>query len=91
MSDHRTIGQQVAGMEQMDKLTTLCKRRGFVFANSEIYSGLAGFWDYGPLGVELKRNIERFWWDFMVRRRDDVAGLVPRKVVEYVRERGLYR
>ena len=70
-----TLGEQVAGMEMMDKLTTLCKRRGFVFANSEIYSGLSGFWDYGPLGVELKRNIETFWWDFMVRRRDDVASL----------------
>jgi glycyl-tRNA synthetase len=70
-----TLGEQVAGMEQMDKLVTLCKRRGFVFANSEIYSGLAGFWDYGPLGCELKRNIEAFWWDFMVRWRDDVAGL----------------
>jgi len=70
-----TLGEQVAGMEQMDKLVTLCKRRGFVFANSEIYSGLAGFWDYGPLGCELKRNIEAFWWDFMVRQRDDVAGL----------------
>jgi glycyl-tRNA synthetase len=75
MSASRTIGQQVAGMELMDKLTTLCKRRGFVFANSEVYTGLAGFWDYGPLGVELKRNIERFWWDFMVRRRDNVVGL----------------
>ncbi|MBN2081328.1 glycine--tRNA ligase [bacterium] len=62
-------------MEQMDKLVTLCKRRGFVFQNSEVYSGLAGFWDYGPLGVELKRNIERFWWNYMVRRRDNVAGL----------------
>jgi len=70
-----TIGEQVSGLELMDKLTTLCKRRGLVFPNSEVYSGLAGFWDYGPLGVELKRNIERAWWDCMVRRRDDVAGL----------------
>jgi glycyl-tRNA synthetase len=75
MSTSKTIGQQVAGMDLMNKLTTLCKRRGFVFANSEVYTGLAGFWDYGPLGVELKRNIERFWWDFMVRRRDNVVGL----------------
>ena len=70
-----TLGEQVSGMEQMDKLVTLCKRRGFVFANAEVYSGLSGFWDYGPLGVELKRNIERFWWDYMVRRRDNVVGL----------------
>ncbi len=70
-----THGQQVSSMELMDKLVTLCKRRGFVFANSEVYSGLSGFWDYGPLGVEMKKNLERFWWDFMVRRRDNVVGL----------------
>lgn len=70
-----TLGEQVSGMEHMNKLVTLCKRRGFVFANAEVYSGLSGFWDYGPLGVELKRNIERFWWDYMVRRRDNVVGL----------------
>lgn len=70
-----TLGQQVSSMQLMDKLVTLCKRRGFVFPNSEPYSGLSGFWDYGPYGVDLKRNIERFWWDFMVRRRDNVAGL----------------
>ena len=70
-----TLGQQVASMELMDKLVTLCKRRGFVFPNSEVYSGMAGFWDYGPLGIELKRNIEKLWWEFMVRRRDNVAGL----------------
>ena len=70
-----TIGQQVAGMQLMEKLVTLCKRRGFLFQSSEVYSGLAGFWDYGPLGVELKRNIETFWWDYMVRRRDNVVGL----------------
>jgi glycyl-tRNA synthetase len=62
-------------MDPMDKLAGLCKRRGFVFPSSEIYSGLAGFWDYGPLGVELARNIETFWWDYMVRRRDNVVGL----------------
>ncbi len=62
-------------MQLMDKLTGLCKRRGFVFPNADIYSGLAGFWDYGPLGVELARNIEAFWWDYMVRRRDNVVGL----------------
>jgi len=70
-----THGEQIAGMQLMDKLVTLCKRRGFVFPSSEVYSGLAGFWDYGPLGVELKRNIERFWWNDIVRRRDSVVGL----------------
>ncbi|MCC7479870.1 glycine--tRNA ligase [bacterium] len=62
-------------MELMDKLVGLCKRRGFVFQNSEPYSGLSGFFDYGPLGVELNRNIEKFWWDYMVRLRENVVGL----------------
>ena len=46
----------------MDKLVSLCKRRGFIFPSSEIYGGINGFWDYGPLGVELKRNIKDAWW-----------------------------
>jgi glycyl-tRNA synthetase len=70
-----TLGEQVSGLDLMDKLASLCKRRGFVFPNSEIYSGLSGFWDFGPLGVALKRNLERFWWDYMVRRRDNIVGL----------------
>ena len=52
-------------------LNSLCKRRGFVFQSSEIYGGLAGTWDYGPLGVELKDNIKRQWWRSMVQSRDD--------------------
>src|SRR5436190_11749457 len=51
----------------MEKLVSLCKRRGFIFQSSEIYGGLNGFWDYGPLGVELKRNIKEAWWQDMVR------------------------
>ena len=70
-----TLGEQVSGMELMDKLVSLCKRRGFVFANAEPYTGMSGFWDYGPLGVELKRNIASFWWNYMVRSRDNVVGL----------------
>ena len=50
----------------MEKLTALCKRRGFIFPGSEIYGGLGGFWDYGPLGVELKRNVKDLWWRAMV-------------------------
>jgi glycyl-tRNA synthetase len=61
--------------ELMDKLTALCKRRGFIFQSSEIYGGIGGFWDYGPLGVELKRNLKEAWWQDVVRRRDDVVGL----------------
>ena len=59
----------------MDLIVSLAKRRGFVFPSSEIYGGMAGFWDYGPLGVELKRNIEAAWWRQMVTLRDDVVGL----------------
>jgi len=59
----------------MEKLVALCKRRGFIFPGSEIYSGLAGTWDYGPLGVELKNNIKKEWWRAMVQLREDVVGI----------------
>src|SRR5579864_4566530 len=59
----------------MDKLVALAKRRGFIFGSSEIYGGLSGFWDYGPLGVELKNNIRRLWWRSIVQLRDNVVGL----------------
>jgi glycyl-tRNA synthetase len=59
----------------MEKIVSLCKRRGFIFQSSEIYGGLNGVWDYGPLGVELKRNLKDYWWRVMVRERDDVVGL----------------
>ena len=58
-----------------DVIASLAKRRGFVFPSSEIYGGMAGFWDYGPLGVELKNNIRAAWWRHMVQLRDDVVGL----------------
>lgn len=59
----------------MEKITALAKRRGFIFPSSEIYSGYQGFWDYGPLGVELKNNIKREWWKYMVYGREDVVGV----------------
>jgi len=59
----------------MDKLVSLCKRRGFIFQSSEIYGGTGSVWDYGPLGVELKKNIKDRWWNAMVRMRDDIEGL----------------
>jgi glycyl-tRNA synthetase len=59
----------------MEKLVSLCKKRGFLFQSSEIYGGLNGFWDYGPLGVELKRNVKEAWWQDMVTRHDDLATL----------------
>jgi glycyl-tRNA synthetase len=61
--------------ELMEKIVSLCKRRGFIFQSSEIYGGLNGFWDYGPLGAELKRNIKESWWRRMTQLRDDVVGL----------------
>ena len=59
----------------MDKLVSLCKRRGYIFQSSEIYGGLTSCWDYGPLGAELKRNIKTLWWNEMTNRRDDIEGL----------------
>lgn len=59
----------------MEKLVSLAKRRGFIFQSSEIYGGINGFWDYGPIGVELKNNIKNFWWRRMVRERADVVGV----------------
>jgi glycyl-tRNA synthetase len=61
--------------ELMEKIVSLCKRRGFIFQSSEIYGGLNGFWDYGPLGAELKRNIKESWWRSMTQLREDVVGL----------------
>ncbi len=59
----------------MDKIVSLSKRRGFIFPSSEIYGGLASAWDYGPLGVELKHNIQRFWWKEMTQLHDNIVGL----------------
>ncbi len=59
----------------MEKLVSLCKRRAFIYQSSEIYGGIGGFWDYGPLGAELKRNLRDAWWKVMTREREDVVGL----------------
>src|SRR5712664_1364414 len=59
----------------MEKLVSLAKRPGFVFQSSEIYGGLGSVWDYGPLGVELKKNIKERWWRSMVHEREDIEGL----------------
>ncbi len=64
-----------AAVLSMETLASLCKRRGFIFQSSEIYGGLNGFWDYGPLGCELKRNIREAWWRDIVRERDNIVGL----------------
>ena len=72
----------------MDQLVSLCKRRGFIFQNADIYGGLQGVYDYGPLGVELKNNIKAAWWRAMIYERDDIEGLdaailTNRKVLHY--------
>ncbi|MEW5928034.1 MAG: glycine--tRNA ligase [Gemmatimonadota bacterium] len=65
----------MADTDLMDKLVSLSKRRGYVFQSSEIYGGTGSVWDYGPLGVELKRNVKDAWWRSMVHERDDIEGL----------------
>src|SRR3989442_10049449 len=59
----------------IEKIVALCKRRGFVYPNSEIYGGVSGIYDFGPLGVELRNNIRRFWWWSMVQLNDNVLGI----------------
>lgn len=59
----------------LDQIVSLCKRKGFIFAGSDIYGGLANTWDYGPLGVELKNNVKKLWWKTFVYKRDDMVGL----------------
>src|SRR3712207_9536875 len=71
----------------VDTVVSLCKRRGFVYPCGEIYGGTRSAWDYGPLGVELKDNIKRQWWRYMITSREDVVGLdssviLPRQVWE---------
>lgn len=69
------MAEQKTAPDLMDKIVSLCKRRGFVFPGSEIYGGLANSWDYGPLGVELKNNLRDWWWQRFVQQRDDMVGL----------------
>jgi glycyl-tRNA synthetase len=65
----------MTNIDVMEKLVSLCKRRGYVFQSSEIYGGTGSVWDYGPLGVELQRNVKEAWWHEMVLSRDDIEGL----------------
>ncbi len=67
--------EQIPGKVDMDKLVSLCKRRGYIFPSSEIYGGLGACYDYGPLGVELKNNVKKAWWKAVVQERDDMVGL----------------
>lgn len=67
MADGETATAASGGVKSMEEIVALCKRRGFIFQSSEIYGGINGFWDYGPLGVELKRNLKEAWWHDVVR------------------------
>ena len=69
------MAEQAPGKVNMEKMVSLCQRRGFIFPSSEIYGGLSSCWDYGPLGVELKQNIKQAWWRAVVQERDDMVGL----------------
>ncbi len=69
------MAKDISKKVDLDTIVSLCKRRGFIFQSSEIYGGLGSCWDYGPLGIELKRNVKEAWWKAMVRGRDDVVGL----------------
>ncbi len=69
------MSQPKSTPDLMEKIVSLGKRRGFIFQSSEIYGGINGFWDYGPLGAELKRNVKELWWKSMTRLRDDIVGL----------------
>ena len=71
MSEKKVSTKKVS----MDDIVSLCKRRGFIYQGSEVYGGLAGTWDYGPLGVTLKRNIMNLWWKMFVEDRDDMYGV----------------
>jgi glycyl-tRNA synthetase len=64
-----------AGKLTMEKLVSLCQRRGFIFPSSDIYGGLSGCWDYGPVGTDLKRNVKEAWWRSIVQERDDIIGM----------------
>jgi glycyl-tRNA synthetase len=69
------MSEAIHDTERMEKIVSLCKRRGFIFQSAEVYGGMNGCWDYGPLGVELKRNLKEFWWRRNVLEREDIVGL----------------
>ncbi len=69
------MSQPTKNEDLMQKIVSLCKQRGFIFPSSEIYGGFANTWDYGPLGVELKNNVKRLWWQRFINRRDDMVGI----------------
>src|SRR5438270_9408578 len=76
MAAQRTsTGLPLEGTALVERLVSLCKRRGFVYQNSEIYGGVAGVYDFGPLGVEMRRSLRNHWWTTMVQTRENVVGI----------------
>ena len=67
--------ENIVATDRLENIVGLAKRRGFVYPSSEIYGGLRASWDYGPLGVELKNNVKRQWWKYMVMGREDIVGI----------------
>jgi hypothetical protein len=72
---HETMPKELPVPYNMDEIVSLCKRRGIIFPSSEIYNGYAGFFDYGPIGCELKKNVKDLWWKTFVTQREDVVGV----------------
>jgi len=74
---YKIPNKQILSMEKLsiEDMAAFCKKKGFVYPNSEIYGGFSGFWDFGHLGVELKNNIKNEWWNYHVRQRDDIVGM----------------
>lgn len=75
MSEEENIESNVEKLKSIEELANFCKAKGFVFRSSDIYGGLAGFWDFGPLGIELFNNIKQEWWNFFVKKRDNIVGM----------------
>jgi len=73
--DRTSLSTEDTPLVPIEKIVALCKRRGYVYPNSEIYGGVSGIYDFGPLGVELRNNIRRFWWWSMVQLNDNVLGI----------------
>ncbi len=74
-AQEHTVSRGDTPFVPIEKIVSLCKRRGFVYPNSEIYGGVSGIYDFGPLGVELRNNIRRYWWWSMVQTNDNVVGI----------------
>src|SRR5437588_10193670 len=74
-TQEQTVSRGDTPFVPIEKIVSLCKRRGFVYPNSEIYGGVSGIYDFGPLGVELRNNIRRYWWWSMVQTNDNVVGI----------------